>query len=283
MKKKQSEVAALYYLFKKLLRAMKITLFLLLVFFIQVNAKTYSQQKKISLKYDNVELAKVMKAIERQTDLYFFFNDRVLNTGRKVENSTLERVLEELFYDSYSWEVVNRMIVLKPCEKSVVQEQQEKKVFKVTGVVVDVKKQPLPGVTVRLVGTSLGTATDENGKFEITLPVTEGELEFSFVGYKAERKVLKQTNPMPMEVVLTEEVTEMPLCFSISIQSDTAARAPFLPFTMPACWMAPPYKSSFSVSVVLPASGCEMIANVRRLSICSIKFSTKILQTRYPC
>lgn len=74
---------------------------------------------------------------------------------------------------------------------------------------VDVKKQPLPGVTVRLVGTSLGTATDENGKFEITLPVTEGELEFSFVGYKAERKVLKQTNPMPMEVVLTEEVTEM--------------------------------------------------------------------------
>lgn len=213
MKKKQSEVAALYYLFKKLLRAMKITLFLLLIFFIQVNAKTYSQQKKISLKYDNVELAKVMKAIERQTDLYFFFNDRVLNTGRKVsvkvENSTLERVLEELFYDSYSWEVVNRMIVLKPCEKSVVQEQQEKKVFKVTGVVVDVKKQPLPGVTVRLVGTSLGTATDENGKFEITLPVTEGELEFSFVGYKAERKVLKQTNPMPMEVVLTEEVTEM--------------------------------------------------------------------------
>jgi len=71
MKKKQSEVAALYYLFKKLLRAMKITLFLLLIFFIQVNAKTYSQQKKISLKYDNAELAKVMKAIERQTDLYF--------------------------------------------------------------------------------------------------------------------------------------------------------------------------------------------------------------------
>src|SRR5690349_1857739 len=28
--------------------------------------------------------------------------------------------------------------------------------------------------------------------------------------------------------------------------------------------MAPAYSSSFSVSVVLPASGCEMIANVRR-------------------
>ena len=61
----------------------------------------------------------------------------------------------------------------------------------------------------------------------------------------------------------------MPRCFSMSIQSDTAWRALCLPLTEPAVWMAPPYKSSFSVRVVLPASGCEMIANVRRLSISS--------------
>jgi hypothetical protein len=36
--------------------------------------------------------------------------------------------------------------------------------------------------------------------------------------------------------------------------------------TAPASSMAPAYSSSFSVSVVLPASGCEMIANVRRRS-----------------
>jgi hypothetical protein len=34
--------------------------------------------------------------------------------------------------------------------------------------------------------------------------------------------------------------------------------------TVPAIWIAPPNSSSFSVSVVLPASGCEMIAKVRR-------------------
>jgi hypothetical protein len=33
--------------------------------------------------------------------------------------------------------------------------------------------------------------------------------------------------------------------------------------------MAPPNSKSFSVSVVLPASGCEMMANVRRRSISS--------------
>ena len=63
---------------------------------------------------------------------------------------------------------------------------------------------------------------------------------------------------------ITELVTEMPRCFSTSIQSDVAWRALLRAFTVPAIWMAPPNSSSFSVSVVLPASGCEMIANVRR-------------------
>ena len=43
------------------------------------------------------------------------------------------------------------------------------------------------------------------------------------------------------------------------------ARPPASPraLTAPATWMAPPNSSSFSVSVVLPASGWEMIAKVR--------------------
>ncbi len=56
----------------------------------------------------------------------------------------------------------------------------------------------------------------------------------------------------------------MPRSFSSAIQSDVAWRAALRPLTLPAIWIAPPNSSSFSVSVVLPASGCEMIANVRR-------------------
>ena len=56
----------------------------------------------------------------------------------------------------------------------------------------------------------------------------------------------------------------MPRCFSISIQSDVANLPLFLPLTVPALWIAPENSSSFSVSVVLPASGWEMMAKVRR-------------------
>ena len=56
----------------------------------------------------------------------------------------------------------------------------------------------------------------------------------------------------------------MPRCFSISIQSEVAWRVALRALTVPAIWIAPENSSSFSVSVVLPASGCEMMAKVRR-------------------
>ncbi len=58
----------------------------------------------------------------------------------------------------------------------------------------------------------------------------------------------------------------MPRSRSMSIQSDTTWRSVLRPRTAPASSIAPAYSSSFSVSVVLPASGWEMIANVRRRS-----------------
>ena len=63
----------------------------------------------------------------------------------------------------------------------------------------------------------------------------------------------------------------MPRCFSISIQSDVAWRDALRAFTEPAIWIAPENSSSFSVSVVLPASGCEMMAKVRRRRISAAK------------
>src|SRR5262245_29197548 len=57
----------------------------------------------------------------------------------------------------------------------------------------------------------------------------------------------------------------MPRCFSSSIQSEVAARRPARALTAPAsAASAPPYSRNFSVSVVLPASGWLMMANVRR-------------------
>src|SRR5699024_7812870 len=71
---------------------------------------------------------------------------------------------------------------------------------------------------------------------------------------------------------MTELVTLMPRSCSTFIQSDVANLLDFLPLTVPASRMAPPKSSSFSVSVVFPASGWEMMANVFLFSISCVRF-----------
>ena len=63
---------------------------------------------------------------------------------------------------------------------------------------------------------------------------------------------------------MTDVVTEIPRSRSIAIQSEVACRSDLRAFTVPANLMASPNNNNFSVIVVFPASGWEMMANVRR-------------------
>jgi TonB-linked SusC/RagA family outer membrane protein len=53
----------------------------------------------------------------------------------------------------------------------------------ITGKVTDTKGGVLPGVNVLLKGTVIGTMTDIDGKYSITVPDLNGTLVFSFIGY----------------------------------------------------------------------------------------------------
>ena len=44
------------------------------------------------------------------------------------------------------------------------------------------EKVPMPGVTVKISGTSVSTATNVNGQFSLNFTHGERSLEFSFVG-----------------------------------------------------------------------------------------------------
>ena len=61
--------------------------------------------------------------------------------------------------------------------------QEEKNV---TGRVLDENGEPLPGATVLVVGTTLGTVTDLDGNFSITVP-DGATLTFSYIGYNPKR------------------------------------------------------------------------------------------------
>ena len=76
----------------------------------------------------------------------------------------------------------------------------------VKGTVVDKTGAALPGVTVTLKATTIGTQTDANGHFSINAPV-DGTLRFTFVGYNA--KEVAVNNQMVINVSLQENTTDL--------------------------------------------------------------------------
>lgn len=72
----------------------------------------------------------------------------------------------------------------------------------VTGKIIDSKGNPLPGVTVSVVGGTTGTVTDGNGAFKLS--VTPGtSLRFSAIGYQA--KVRNVNNETSLTITLADD------------------------------------------------------------------------------
>jgi len=74
--------------------------------------------------------------------------------------------------------------------------------LKVSGYVKDELGSPLPGVSVKIKGTTKGTVTDDKGYYSIDVQPTD-ELVFAFIGYKAYTTVVR--NKVDINVVLEPE------------------------------------------------------------------------------
>ncbi len=83
----------------------------------------------------------------------------------------------------------------------------------VSGKVKDSKNEPIPGVSVRVKGTTIGVTTDVNGDFKIAATASQGYLVFSSIGYttleiqidsrKTYEVILAEDNKFLNEVVVT--------------------------------------------------------------------------------
>ena len=56
----------------------------------------------------------------------------------------------------------------------------------IKGKVLDENQEPIPGVNVIVKGSTIGTSTDFDGNYSITIPNKSSELEFSFIGYETQ-------------------------------------------------------------------------------------------------
>lgn len=191
---------------------MKLLTILLFAGTLALSAKTYSQATKIDLQVENSSIRDILKSIEQSSEVIFIYNENVLNTDVKkdinIKGQSIEKVLEVLFKGTgITYKVDDRQVFLTKEERSsgerretVTEQQTPKK--NLTGSVKDNKGVGLAGVTVAIKGTTIGTITDIDGKFNLAVPLDAKILSFSFVGMKSQELPITGT---VFNIVMTEE------------------------------------------------------------------------------
>lgn len=154
--------------------------------------------QKVSLNIENQEIKKILRVLEKQTNVKFVFSSKLIQSDRKaslkVQNGSLSSVLDLLLTPlELNYKATDDLIVIKPrnmseagAEPSPEGNPQAKiEVINrtIAGLVTEESGDPLPGVSVVLKGTQTGASTDAFGRFALSVPDGPATLVFSFVGF----------------------------------------------------------------------------------------------------
>lgn len=194
------------------MRAMKLTLFLLLFSALNLLAKgTYSQSERLSIDASQKSMVNILKSIEQSSEFYFLYNNNLIDVNQKVTINVREQkitdILDQLFQGTeIIYQVIDRQIVLT--NKSVQTKASTQAVapdkIKILGKVLDAQGSPLPGASVSIKGTTVGGITNASGYY--SLEASEGDiLTFSFIGYKNQE--ITVNTKTTIDVILQEDVT----------------------------------------------------------------------------
>lgn len=174
----------------KILRIMKMVIFIMIVTCLQVSAKGYSQ--KITLSEKNTTLEKVFKEIEKQSGYLFWYESTLLQPNLKVnvsiKNADINEALDIcLSGQPLTYSILGKTVVVK--SKPVIPISVNETLLEtvppliVKGKVTDENGKPASGVTVMVKGTTNGTQTDVNGDYSISNVPDNAMLVFTSVGF----------------------------------------------------------------------------------------------------
>lgn len=169
-------------------------------------------------------MLEVLNSLRTQTGYQFFYLERNMVAADRVTLSMTQATLPEILdkvlkSQGFTYEIQDKIVIIKVAD-------EEKKSVTVKGIVYDEKKQPMPGVTVQVVGTSVGTATTSKGWFSIDLPMLQGKLKFSFIGYKEQEiDFTEKTANDTLRIYMKESVEELDEAIVVAYGETTRRKA----------------------------------------------------------
>ncbi|MGL5682728.1 MAG: SusC/RagA family TonB-linked outer membrane protein [Marinifilaceae bacterium] len=163
--------------------------------------------ERVTIHVENQGVAGILKLIEKQSKYTFLYNDEQIhalgNRTIQVNETGISTILDQCFSNtSLKYQLVDNVIVIKR------QEEKADNVMTIEGVVKDVMKQVLPGVTIQIKNTTIGVTSNVDGEFKLAVPqMKDIVLVFTFVGMEPQEVIYK--GQKHLNIVMIENVTEM--------------------------------------------------------------------------
>ena len=113
----------LEFLSRRIIRVMKLSVFLSMLTFFQLWAtESYSQLTKLTLSLENSTIADALKEIENRSEFYFLYSPRLIDVERKVnvsaKNEAIREILTDIFPEDVEFKVFDKQIILTPKEEA---------------------------------------------------------------------------------------------------------------------------------------------------------------------
>jgi len=178
---------------------------------------------EVKLELRNETLLTAFKKIEQQTPFRFVYRKGELITlplmNISASTYTVEKALDMLLEGTdLSYKQVDNNILIQSGTNLAVQvlpEEVKRTLVDITirGQVTDVNGETLPGVSIKLKGSTIGATTDMDGRYSINVPDRNSVLVFTYIGYISQEHVvgdrtslnikLEAANTALTEVVVT--------------------------------------------------------------------------------
>lgn len=155
-----------------------------------------AQEKNISLELKNVTVKEALEQLKAKTTYSLWFNVSEVDLGRKITINFQDKSINEalniiLKGQALNYEIKDKYIqIFKPRQNS-----EKGKNKQISGTVVDDMGESLPGVSVRFKeDATVGTVTDLDGHFQISIPEKAKTLIVSYIGMETKELPIKEGN-----------------------------------------------------------------------------------------
>lgn len=159
--------------------------------------------RKITIAVRNTELRTVLEKVQSAVNARFVFSSTIINVKKKLSFTIQDKTLTEFLKTivkplGIHYRVVGDLIILYDAREKEPGNSNEtfdsislaevKKINRdVSGVILNEEKEPVAGASVFIKGTTIGTVTDVNGKFRLSVPDNGTViLEISSIGYQTQ-------------------------------------------------------------------------------------------------